>query len=271
MKTIQVKPFVVILALLFINFLFSQEKKFNYVTVTKMHFNMEKENSSFEEWKKIEKEYFDKVTSKNELILGHNNLVHYFTEDNSELLNVNIYENWESIEKAQKRTSELINEAWPDKTKREAFFKSLNSYYQDTHSDEIYTAMPFMKNTASTLDKPLVYYIRKSHFKFTSDGSNEEFDKLFKEYFDAVTLKNEFIKDYHTAAHAWGSDKTDFIEVFVVENLDAIEKAFKKNEELFYANWKDEKSRKEFNKKLDKYFTPLHSDYLYRSVPGLQK
>lgn len=271
MKTIKKQMLGFILILLSISNLFAQEKKANYVTVTKMHFNMDNEDLSYKEWNMLQKEYFDKVTAKNELILGHNHLVHYFTEDNSEILNVNIYENWGTIESSQKRNAELIEKAWPDKTKREAFFKKLDGYYQDKHSDEIYVTMPFLKNTIIATDKQMVYYIRKSHFNLSMEGSNEEFDKLFKEYFEEVTMKNEFIKAYHTAAHAWGSDKTDFIEVFVVENLDAIEKSFKRDEELFNAHWKDEKSRKEFNKKLDKYFTPLHSDYLYRSVIGLQK
>ncbi|MEQ3690557.1 MAG: hypothetical protein ABNG98_03465 [Flavobacterium sp.] len=271
MKTIEKKVLGLFLLLLFTSNFFAQEKKATYVTVTKMHFKMDNENSSYKEWNTLQKEYFDKVTVKNELILGHDHLVHYFTEDNSEVLNVNIYESWATIEASQKRNTELIEKAWPDKAKRDAFFKKLDSYYQDKHSDEIYVTMPFMKNTVIDSEKQMIYYLRKSHFNFSIEGSDDEFDKLFKEYFDNVTMKNENIKAYHTAAHAWGSDKTDFIEVFVVDNLDAIEKMFKRDEELFNAHWKDDKSRKEFNKKLDKYFTPLHSDYLYRSVVGLQK
>lgn len=273
MEAIQNKILGILMVFFCVGSLKAQEEKFNYVTVTTMHVKMDNENGSFEEWQALEKEFFDKVTSKNEFILSHNNLAHYFTEDNSEVINVNVYEDWSKIEAAQKRNNELIDLAWPDKAKRDAFFKKRNSYYEDTHSDEIYVTMPYNKVLAApkASDKQLVYYVRRGHFNLSFEGSDEEFDKLFKEYFDAVTMKNEHIIAYYTLAHAWGSDKTDFIEVYVVENLDGIEKSFQKNDELFNAHWKDEKKRKEYNTKLNKYFTPLHADYLYRSIVGLRK
>ncbi len=41
-----------------------------FLTVTTVHWNMDNKDFSMDKWKAIEKEYFDKVTSKNEYIVG---------------------------------------------------------------------------------------------------------------------------------------------------------------------------------------------------------
>jgi len=97
------------------------------------------------------------------------------------------------------------------------------------------------------------------------------FDELRNKYLDAVTFKNDFIKAYYPNTHAWGANNTEFTEVYVVESLGDIESAFKKDEELFKAAWKDEAQRKDFDKKIEKYFTGVHRDYIYRLVPELSK
>ena len=57
-----------------------------YVTITKMHWNMDYEDFDMDTWKAVEKEYFDKVTNPNELIMGSGIYLHRFTPDNRELL-----------------------------------------------------------------------------------------------------------------------------------------------------------------------------------------
>lgn len=272
MKTIHYSVLGFFLFLLFPTCtLFAQEEKTYYVTVTTMHRNTTIENFPREEWLAAEKEYFDKVVKKNELIIGSNVVTHYFTEDNSEILFVSVYENWEAIEKASTRSDELAKQAWPDEKQRTAFFEKLGSYYAHNHSDEIYTTVPGAIQMTKMADKPMIYYVRKSYFSFPKGGTRKEFNELNKQYLDAVTKKNEFIKAYYPYGHAWGSNSTDFVEVFVFETLGDIEKAFAKDDELFKAQWKDEKSQKEFETKINKYFTNTHSDFIYRSVPGLEK
>src|SRR5680860_406589 len=70
-----------------------------FITVTTGHWNSDP-NTDFSDWLKTEKEYFDKVTKKNDLIIGSGYYTHYFTPDNSEVLFVSVYKNWEDIEKA---------------------------------------------------------------------------------------------------------------------------------------------------------------------------
>ena len=51
-------------------------------------------------WEDIEKEYLNKVTMKNEYVMGSGFFVHRWTADNSELRYVQVFANWEAIDKA---------------------------------------------------------------------------------------------------------------------------------------------------------------------------
>ncbi|MGX7667498.1 hypothetical protein [Flavobacterium pedocola] len=252
----------------------AQEKKENkmyYITVTKTHRDFAAENAKAEEWKALEKEYFDKVIKKNDLIKGYNVLNHYFTEDNSEIIFVNVYESWADIEKAWEKNQELVKQAWPDEKQGKAFFEKRNKYYAPNHSDEIYVSYGDRKLFAKAPDKPMVFYVRKSIFAGPKDGTEKEFNESQKEIYDNLILKNDILKAYFAYTHAWGSNNMEFVEVFAVDNLGDLEKAWEKDEELFKAKWKDEKAREAFSKKVDKYFTGQHGDYIYRSVPELFK
>lgn len=275
MKTVHYYKFLLLFLGLFPagNFLFSQaeEPKPYYLTATTMHWNENLENFSQDEWKAAEKEYFDKVVMKNEFIKGANVVTHYFTADNTEIIFVYLYEKWEDIDKGWTRALELEKQAWPDEKARKAFFEKKGNFYSPHHSDEIYSTVPGSKQMAKIADKQMVYYVRKSKLAHPKDGTEKEFKDLYKQYLDAVTNKNEFLKAYYPYSHAWGANSNEFVEVYVVESLADIEKAFAKDEELFKTQWKDEKKRDEFDKKLARYFTKTHSDYIYRSVVGLQK
>jgi hypothetical protein len=241
------------------------------ITVTTMHRNLDKNAGSRAEWLALEKEYFDKVTAKNELVLGSNVLTHYFTPDNSEILLVSAYANWNDIEKSADRADELIKAAWPDEASRDTFFKKRAKYYSASHSDEIYQEVPGSKSMTAKSTKPMIYYVRKSHFSYPDDGNEKDFTALFNQYLTAVTNKNDYIKAYYPHVHAWGANKTEFTEVFVVDQLGDIEKMFDRDDELFEAAWPGDAKQKEFNDALDKYFDGTHADYIYQSVPELIK
>ena len=271
MKTIKTLLATVFTLLLLSNSSIAQEEKSYLITVSKAHWNMDLKDFKIDEWKAVEKEYLDKVVKKNPLIVGQDVLMHHFTPDNTEILLVTMYESWDAIEKAGTKNDELVKAAWPDEKARKAYFEKKNQYYSGIHSDEIYYTMPGAKLHKAAFDKDMVYYVRVSHFANQDDGTNKEFNELSKQYFDAVTNKNNLIKAYYPHAHAWGADNTEFTEVFVVETLADLESALKNNNELFKAAWKDEKSRKEFDDKFEKYFTGVHGDYIYRLVHDLTK
>jgi len=241
------------------------------LTVTTVHRNMDASDLSMENWKAIEKEYYDKVTKQNALIVGQQMLMHYFTADNSEMLLVKVYESWDAIEKSGVRDDELIKAGWPDEKARKAFFEKRQAYYAPHHSDEIYATFPGAKNPPADFTKPMLYYVRKSHWANPKDGTEKEFNELRDQYLNAVTYKNDFIKAYYPNVHAWGSNNMEFSEVYVVETLSDIEKAFDKDDELFKVVWSDDAKAKDFNRKFGKYFTGIHGDYIYRSVPELAK
>lgn len=46
---------------------------------------------------------------------------------------------------------------------------------------------------------------------------------------------------------------------------------FESNDKLYKEHWPDEAKRKDMEAKMEKYFLPNHSDYLYRLVPELSK
>lgn len=114
-------------------------------------------------------------------------------------------------------------------------------------------------------------YLQKRHFAFPKDGTQKEFNALKKEYIDNVINKNDFILGYYPNAHAWGTDRTEYLEAFYVESMKNLDKMLSKNGELFDANWADEAARKEFGKKMGKYFTGIYGDYIYTRVFGLSK
>jgi hypothetical protein len=239
------------------------------MTVTRVHFDPNS-GHTFDEWKAVEKEYFDKVTLKNDLILGANVLVHFYTNDNSEVLIVSTYASWEDIEKASGKSDELVKAAWPDSVKRDAFFKTQASFYTTMHSDEIRSILPDAKLAAADTS-PLVYNIRTMHFAFPADGKQSELRSLMKEYNENVIQKNPLLKGYYPSRHAWGADSRELIESFVYTSLADMDKANKNIEALVKAHWPDEKKRKEFFDKLGKYFEKWHGDAIYTNVPELRK
>ena len=239
--------------------------------VTKMHWKNEMNASMREDYMKIEKEFFDKVILKNEHVLAANVLGHYFSDDNTEVVFVQLFKNWNAMKLSDARTTALIETAWPDVTARRSFMDKRRSFFESHHSDEIYSVNQNVKELLTEPSKPLVYYVRISERNYPKDGTNTDFAAISGQYFDAVTKKNENIKAYYSYSHLYGAKSTDFVEVFVVENLAAIESMFDRDDALYKENWKDAEKQKEFDAGYNKYFTGKHADYLYMSVPGLRK
>jgi hypothetical protein len=267
------KLFVIITALILcFNLSFAQEEQQGpeYITVTTMHWNMDRENFSMSDWKAMEKAYMDNVTKKNEFIAGASFYMHRWTESNTELMYVQAYNSWADIENAQKRNGELEKEAWPNEEERNNYFKDRDSYYDTYHSDEIYATMPGAKLMAEEPTGDMVLYVRKSHFAFPEDGSQEEFMKYHMMWADNVVAKNDVIKAYYPNAHAWGSDKTEFVEAFFVDSLADLEKMNEKNGEIFESTWSEDEL-KDMGENFGKYFTGVHGDFIYTYIHGLGK
>lgn len=234
-----------------------------FVTVTTLHRNLDTDRK---DWKQTEQEYFDKVTSKNDLIIGSELLNHYYTENSSEVLQVSVYRTWEDIEKANDISNDLIKKGWPDEKSRKIFFDKYNSYYSPMHADEIYTTVAAgSKELKTTSKEPMVVYVRKSQLSLSGQG------KGLKEFNEKVTLNNPYIKAYYPHRHSWGSDNRDFLEAYYYDSLSDLEKSNDKQSELIKLAWPKDEDRKAFFDELNKAFTGIHGDYLYHNEPTLSK
>jgi hypothetical protein len=239
-----------------------------YVVITRAHFNM-KSDLTLDDWKATEKEYFDKVTAKNDLIVGANVLMHFYTGDNSEVLIVTTYRTWDDIDKASAKDDELAKAAWPDEPKRQAFFKKKDAFYTSEHSDEIRMILPNTKPLTATTEH--IYAVTTRRLAFPADAKPNELRDLMDEYVKNVTHKNQYIKGYYPQRHLWGADGREYVASSVYATLDDMEKAADENEKLVKAHWPDEAKRKEFFAKFDRFFEPWHGDALYKHVPELRK
>ena len=254
---------MVVILMLFSTTIFAQDeeapKRPEYITVTTMYWSKDND-SSMDEWKATEKEYMDKVTSKNEHIIGGWYYTHLLTENSNEVLYVQSYPNWEALDKAAARSSELEKEAWPDEEARKAFLKNMNSAFSNYHSDEIFATLPGAKILPAAPEGDMVLYLRQNKLAFPKDGTNEEFSSLRKKIIDNVINKNEYIKGYYPSIHAWGSDRRDLNEGILLNSLDDLGKMFDRNQELM-----KEALTEEEGKALGKYIK-CHGDYVYTAV-----
>ena len=273
MKTTRHYFLAIATLLLFNQSVFAQDAPVGpmYVTATTMHWNMDKEDFDMKEWIALEKDYLEKVTMKNELVMGSSYYMHRYTADNRELILVRTFASWADIDKAGERDIELINEAWPDEGTRKAFFKNQDSYYAPFHSDEIYATMSGAKMMTEAPGDDMILYVRKRHFARPDDGTNKEFNEIRDEFIENVIHKNELIKGYYPNGHAWGSDKTEYVEAFLFNSMADLDIFGERNGELVKEHWPNEKTRGEMNKKAGKYFTGVHGDYVYTLIQELSK
>jgi tetrahydromethanopterin S-methyltransferase subunit B len=250
--------------LLGVNVRAQEDPKPVYITVTTMYRNLDTDRT---DWQKTEQEYYDKVTSKNDLIIGSEVLTHYYTANSSEVLFVSVYKTWEDIEKSEEISNDLIKKGWPDEKERKAFFDKQRSYYMTKHSDEIYTSQPMVgeKQLKTDSKEPMIVYIRKSQLSMKGQG------KGLKEFNEKVTFKNPYIKAYYPHRHAWGSDSREFIEAFLFDSMSDMDKSSDKDDELIKAAWPKEADRKAFFDEMRKAFTGLHGDYIYHNEPKMSK
>jgi len=252
--------------------LYAQDDSPMVVTIARSHWNMDYENFSMDEWKKLESEYHQKVIMKNEFIVGSVVLLHYYTPDNSEILFAQAHSSWENVEKAADRNRELAKEVWPDEEERTAFFDKQSEYYSNKHSDEIYSSLSLGKYFDEKPSETMIYYFRTSHRAWPEDGDMEEITALRKEYVENVIHKNEKIHAYYPMRHLYGADSRELTEVFVMKSMADLEEMNESRmEDLVNAQWPDETKRKEFFKALNKYRSPWHGDLIYSSVPELTK
>ena len=234
-----------------------------YLSITTMKKCKDSE-MNLSEWMDLEKEYYEKITLKNDLIIGSGVYYQYVSPNDSQIKIVNIYNSWEDIEEATKKTDELVIEGWPEEDIRREFFKKQKSYYICDQSNEIYMTTPYESEIVLDSNKPQVFYLKD---RKKGDGSDD-----FEKYYNQVTKRNVHVKGFYSHVNKWGeSSSRDAMEVFVYDNFKNVDPSFEENHKLISEHWPPNK--KEANAMFKEY-TELFSgkgNFVYTNVPGLSK
>jgi hypothetical protein len=101
-------------------------------------------------------------------------------------------------------------------------------------------------------------------------GTFAERDSLLEIYHKQVTEKNPLVLSQRVMQHSYGHNSHDMVMVSEFKNWGDIDAAGKKDNELFEKHWATQESRREYNRKLNKYFTG-HSDEIYTEKTKLKK
>lgn len=244
----------------------TEEEKPLYVTVTTLH---GADGFDFEEWKQVEKEYFDKVTSKIDLIRSHEVLMSYFAPQFGEIKVINVINSWEDIMTINEIRVTLIEEAWPDEEERNAFFEKQNSFYKSKHSDEIYLTSDYSKNLVKEVgqNRPFTFMIKNNTL---SDTEDEDSYENYKKYVENVIFKNSKILGYYPFSHFWGDDSREFVEMFVLDSFSDVEMSQYESNALISKIVPVEEDRVKF---LNSLFSAIDSQQttFYRNIPSLSK
>lgn len=243
-----------------------QVEKPMYVTVTTLH---GVDGFDFEEWKEVEKEYFDKVTSKIDLIYTHEVLMSYFAPQFSEIKVINVINSWEDIVIINEMRAELIEEAWPDEEERRMFFEKQNSFYQSKHADEIYLTSDYSKDLIKEpgQNRPFVFMMKNNILGDVEDDNSYD---NYKNYVENVIYKNSKILAYYPFSHFWGDDSREFVELFVMDSFCDVEMSQYESNALISKIVPNEEAREEF---LNSLYSVIESQEttFYRNVPALSK
>ena len=101
-------------------------------------------------------------------------------------------------------------------------------------------------------------------------GRAAERDSLLEIYHEQVTKKNPHILGQRVMQHFYGSNNHDVMFVTEYKDWASIDAAGTMDTELFEKFWKDDASRRQYNRMFNKYFSG-HSDEIYSERTKLKK
>lgn len=101
-------------------------------------------------------------------------------------------------------------------------------------------------------------------------GRIAERDSLMALYHEQVTKKNPHILSQRVMQHFYGNNNHDLVIVTEYKDWASIDAATTMDTELFEKYWKDEASRRQYNRAFNKYFSG-HSDEIYSERTKLRK
>jgi len=130
---------IAIVAMLFSSIALAQDEGHFYsVTTWKISVPADGSNSELNE---LFKEWYEKITSKNDKVLSQKVLRHVTGSDMRDWVVISEYASWNDMDAAGDMQSKLVEEAWPNEDDRSAWFAKFGKYTV-THSDEILQEKP---------------------------------------------------------------------------------------------------------------------------------
>jgi hypothetical protein len=159
--------------------------------------------------------------------------------------------------------------AWQGK--KTAFFDKKDSFYTTYHSDEILKSQPWagQKDLNTDSKEPVLLYIRTSQLSNTNQKEGQW--NALKAYNEKITMKNPYVLGYYPSRHYWGNDSRDLMKAFLYKSLSDMEAANTKRQTLIESTWPGKKERKAFMDTMEKAFTGIHGDFVYRNEPTMRK
>jgi hypothetical protein len=128
----------------------------------------------------------------------------------------------------------------------------------------------FLFNGNSFAQDGSYYTVTTWKISIPEGGSNAEFNKIMKEWYDKVVSKNEKIISERVMRHQSGGDGRDWVFITEYANWNDINEAGNRQNELVQEAWPNEDERREFFRKFFSY-TDTHSDEIMQEVSGLRK
>ena len=119
--------------------IFAQEAQGNVFVVTNLERAFSKDGS-IREMDSLAVLLLDKTFGKdNEYVVSSKIMRHWWGHDNRDFIQVIEVKSWDDVVKANQRSGELFEKAWPTKAERDAINKAFGKYFTGQHSDEIYS------------------------------------------------------------------------------------------------------------------------------------
>ena len=121
------------------NSTFAQSAQGNVFVVT----NFERafpDNGSNREMDSLTTLYMEKCFGQeNEYVVSYKLLRHWWGHNNRDFIQVVEVKTWDDVTKANQKSGELFEKAWPTEAAQDAFNDAYNKYFTGKHSDEIYS------------------------------------------------------------------------------------------------------------------------------------
>ena len=193
-------------------------------------------------------------------------LTHYWTGSVRDVHIINEFKNMEDATDYSGNSSDLNKKAWPNDEKRKAALTANGKYFQSFHED-LYifeNNVNLEKKKKKSKENPnTVVAVTTSYWKPLSKvegGSADERDKMMKEYFKKVTMKNDKILSQRWVTHLWtGALTNGYYPITLITEFASMEDAddLETEPKIFDKAFKTDDEKKAYGK----YWAPAsHED-----------